>query len=79
MKKYYNLLLIVVFVFLEVFFLVNPKVIISSFNTNTNMVRSNKMIEMYGRTFIIKVLLFSELKYLVYIILIKNINNNYTY
>ena len=37
MKKYYNLLLIVVFVFLEVFFLVNPKVIISSFNTNTNI------------------------------------------
>ena len=37
MKKYYNLLLIVVFVFLEVFFLANPKVIISSFNTNTNI------------------------------------------
>ena len=37
MKKYYNLLLIVVFVFLEVFFLVNPKVIISSFNINTNI------------------------------------------
>lgn len=37
------------------------------------------MIEMYGRAFIIKVLLFLELKYLVYIILIKNINNNYMY
>ena len=37
MKKHYNLLLIVVFVFLEIFFLVNPKVIISSFNTNTNI------------------------------------------
>jgi len=37
------------------------------------------MIEMYGRAFIIKVLLFSELKYLVYIILIKNINNYYMY
>jgi len=37
------------------------------------------MIEMYGRAFIIKALLFSELKYFVYIILIKNINNNYMY
>ena len=37
------------------------------------------MIEMYGRAFIIKVLLFSKLKYIVYIILIKNINNNYMY
>lgn len=37
MKKYGNLLLIVFFVFLEIFFLSNPKLIIESFNKNTNI------------------------------------------